>query len=189
MDNEHELPPEDLDALLNDLQKGMPPTLPGAQQQEGDFLSKLVSAAHGAQLDEGYASRLEKHLTHGPARTCSSVPAQEWMLPARPQQPMRRMTLAITSIALVMVLGMSSMMGSRLPQASVAPSLPLLESASSGVYTGYTASPRQTSVFSSPQAQPGEDGGTLSVQAIQAPDPPHTPLPGHNALDATPLGH
>ncbi len=217
MDNQHDhcdnsLPPEDLDALLEGLQKGTPPLLPRDQRGEEEFLGKLVSSARGVRLDEGYTSRLEKHLrrmptaagTPAPGRKPEEVPAGRARQPWRRVRRVRHMAVAFSGVALAAMLGLSSLVGSHLPPAGATP--PLLDWATNGLYaasvttTATTATTAQESTLTagaivSPRSRPsrqGELGTPETVLAVQAPAPPHTPLPDRRPSDtvnAVPLGH
>jgi hypothetical protein len=189
MDNAHDLPPEDLDALLDGLQKGKQVTLPNDQKPEGEFLGRLVDVARDVQLDDGYAARLEKHLRYRRPRIHQPMNLQKSILVSRLQRPWRYMAMALCSLTLVIVLGLSSFVGSHISKEDISPTLPGF--ALDGLYAGNSSLSltTQSGAMSSPQARHDDVSGTLPVQIVQAPSPPHTPLPSRNTQDSTLLSH
>ena len=115
MDDEQELLPDDLDALIDDLQKGSPITVPTSQQPAAEFLQDLVNSAHATELDPTYAARLDQRLKNNVTLIFPRGALQIWLASLHPGQPWRRLALALTSITLVSVLAISSMVSPRMP--------------------------------------------------------------------------
>lgn len=200
----HDLPPEDLDALLEALQKGAPSFLPRDHHAEEHYLEELIHIARRANLDDGYAARLESHLRRTRSRAVPH-PDLQVRLPAHTRQSWRRMAVAFSVVTLVTVLGLSSVVVSRVPQISA--NAPLSNWYNGGLLAASALPPWQTETlgdlprtgsgmqtttsdaFTTPQDDSISTGTIYSLYPVKAPAPPHTPLPDPHTLIPTTLGH
>ena len=188
MDDEQELLPEELDALLDDLQKGASAILPSSQQPAADFLGDLVQSARASQLDPHYMARLDQRLKRSAALMLTAGMTQAWRASLRASQPWRRLALAFASVILVSVLALSSMFGPRTQPLAITPPLP--DSAWDGLAPAYlTSSLLLHETPSRINTTPGDKKETAAIQAVQAPDPPNTPLPMRTTPGEIPIRH
>jgi hypothetical protein len=187
MDDEQELLPDDLDALIDDLQKGSPITVPTSQQPAAEFLQDLVNSAHATELDPTYAARLDQRLKNNVTFIFPRGALQIWLASLHPGQPWRRLALALTSITLVSVLAISSMVSPHMQSVNLTPVLAYATLDSLAPDSLVSNSTHEVVALSATSAKIATN--TTALQAVQAPEPPHTPFPTRTASSEPSIYH
>ncbi len=187
MDDEQELLPDDLDALIDDLQKGSAITVPTSQQPAANFLQSIVSSAHATELDSTYAAKLDQRLKNNAVLMFPRGTLQIWLASLHPVQPWRRLALALTSVTLVSVLAISSMLSPRMQSVNLTPVLAYATLDSLAPNDRSLDSPHAVAALSATSARRATNATTL--QAVQAPEPPHTPFPTRTASSEPSIDH
>lgn len=181
MDDQQELLPDDLDALIDDLQKGSTIAVPTSQQPAAEFLQSVVNSAHATGLDPAYAARLDQRLKNNAALLFPRGTLQLWLASLHPGQPWRRFALALTSVTLVGVLAISSMLSPRMQQVNLTPVL--------AYATLDSLAPNDRSLDSTHEVAALSAASATALQAVQAPEPPHTPFPTRPASSEPSIYH
>jgi hypothetical protein len=187
MDDEHELPPDDLDALIDDLQKGSCVIVPISQQHDIDFLRDLVNSAQATELDPAYSTRLYVRLKKYVALLFPRGAMQIWWASLRPWHPWRRCALALTSIMLISILAISSIVSTHMHAVSLTPVL--ASNALDGLAPNHIlpSTAHEITLLSATRADIAAN--TTALLAVQAPEPPHTPLPTRTAPGDVSINH
>ena len=187
MDDEQELLPDDLDALIDDLQKGSTIIVPTSQQPAANFLKSVVNSAHATELDPTYAARLDQRLKHNVTLIFPRGALQIWFASLHPGQPWRRLALALTSVILVSVLAISSMLSPRMQSVNLTPVLAYATLDSLAPNDRSLNITHEVAALSATSA--GIAINTTALQAVQAPEPPHTPFPTRTASSEPSIYH
>ena len=181
MDDEQDFLPDDLDALIEDLQKGSTIDVPHTQQATTDFLGNLVSATHATALDATFATKLDQRLKKNAAILLPRGVNLIDLAPAHSVHQWRNLALAITSVTLVSLLAFSSMLSPHTPSTDLTPVIAYATQENLAT-EGLSTLPART-VASLPATSSKTTAGTAVLQVIQAPEPPHTPSPSRTDSD------
>jgi hypothetical protein len=175
MNDEQELLPDDLDALIDDLQKGTPPMVPNAQQPEAAFVRNVVNAAHATTLDIHFANKLNARLKTDVALVFPRNQIQLRLAMIGIWQSWRGFALAFTSVILVSLLAISSMINPGVQPVGLTPVLAYATQDYQATDYSSLDTTHDVASLTATDAQRHTDGTPL--QAVQAPEPPHTPFP------------
>jgi hypothetical protein len=187
MDDEQEFLPDELDALIEDLQKGSSIDVPHTQQATTDFLHNLINTTHATALDATFETRLDRRLKKNAAILLPHGVRQIDMALAHPVHQWRNLALAITSVTLVSVLAISSMINPHTPSADLTPVIAYATQENLAPEGLSTLSARTIAAL--PATRSKTTAGTAVLQVIQAPEPPHTPSPMQTDSDEPSIHH